>query len=50
MTEEERKREKEIKYLIYLKSQILKQTKKELKQLRDELENLGDNKVKKLRR
>lgn len=30
-------KEKEIKYLIYLKSQLIKQTKKELKQLKQEL-------------
>lgn len=30
MNKEERDREKELKYLIYLKSELLKQTKKEL--------------------
>lgn len=45
MTEEERAREKEIKYLMFLKSELIRQTKRELSQLRDELNNLGDNKV-----
>ena len=39
-------REKEIKYLMYLKSQLIKENKKELKQLREELIQL--NKSKKL--
>lgn len=30
-------REKEIKYLIYLKSQLIKQTKKEIKELQQEM-------------
>lgn len=33
-------REKEIKYLIYLKSQLIKQTKKEIKNLHNELDGL----------
>lgn len=33
-------REKEIKYLIYLKSQLIKQTKKEIKNLHNELDEL----------
>lgn len=33
-------REKEIKYLIYLKSQLIKQAKKEIKNLHNELNNL----------
>ena len=33
-------REKEINYLIYLKSKLIKDTKKEIKQLRLEKENL----------
>lgn len=45
MTEEERAREKEIKYLMFLKSELIRETKKELSRLRDELNNLGDNKV-----
>lgn len=45
MNKEERDREKELKYLIYLKSELLKQTKKELMEYRRELQNLGDNKV-----
>lgn len=44
MNKEERDREKELKYLIYLKSELLKQTKKELQAYRKELLNLGDNK------
>lgn len=46
-------REKEIRYLIYLKSEILKQTKKDLKKLRNELEafnNKGVQKSKKFRK
>lgn len=38
-------REKEIKYLIYLKNEIIKQEKKELKQLRTELESLNQEKT-----
>lgn len=45
MNKEERDREKELKYLIYLKSELLKQTKKELQAYRKELLELGDNKV-----
>jgi hypothetical protein len=37
-------REKEIKYLIYLKSQLIKQTKKEIKKLHHELDEIGKNK------
>ena len=44
MNKEERDREKEIKYLMYLKSQLIKETKKELSLLRDELNSLGNNK------
>ena len=44
MNKEEREREKEIKRLMYLKSQLITQTKKELSQLRDELNSLGNNK------
>jgi len=50
MNKEERDREKELKYLIYLKSELLKQTKKELMEYRRELQNLGDNKVMRKRR
>ncbi len=38
-------REKEIKYLMYLKSQLIKENKKELKQLREELIQLNKNKT-----
>lgn len=34
-------REKEIKYLMYLKSQLIKETKKELKDLKQELNSLN---------
>lgn len=43
MNRDERDREKEIKYLMYLKSQLIKQTKKELAELREELNSLGNN-------
>lgn len=45
MNKEERDREKELKYLIYLKSELLKQTKKELQSYRRELDQLGNNKT-----
>ena len=38
------KREKEIKYLLYLKEQIIKEAKKESKQLRLELNQINFNK------
>ena len=38
-------REKEINYLIYLKSKLIKDTKKEIKQLRLEKENLYKEEV-----
>lgn len=44
MNKEEREREKEIRYLMYLKSQLIKQTKKELAELREEFNSLGNNK------
>lgn len=44
MNKEEREMEKEIKRLMYLKSQLIKQTKKELAELREELNSLGNNK------
>ena len=34
-------REKQIKYLMYLKSQIIRQNKKELKELKRELKQLN---------
>lgn len=43
MNKDERDREKEIKYLMYLKSQLIKQTKKELAELREELNSLGND-------
>lgn len=39
-------REKELKYLIYLKNEIIKQQKKELKLLRQELEQINQEKSK----
>lgn len=38
-------REKQIKYLIYLKNEAIKQEKKELKELRQELENINRQKT-----
>lgn len=38
-------REKEINYLIYLKSELIKQTKKEIKALQQEKEQLNGYKV-----
>ena len=37
-------REKEIKYLIYLKSELIRQTKKDIKKLNTELEDLQGQK------
>lgn len=40
-------REKEIKYLMYIKSELIKQTKKEIKQLNNELLELhGEKRLK----
>ena len=41
-------REKEIEYLLYLKSELIKQTRKEIKELRNELNTI--NGYKKLER
>lgn len=38
-------REKEIKYLMYLKNELIKQTKKEIKELRIELNQINGYKV-----
>lgn len=38
-------REKEIKYLMYLKSELIRETKKELKNLRIELDTLNNKKT-----
>lgn len=38
-------REKEIKYLMYLKNELIKQTKKEVKELRNELNQINGYKV-----
>ena len=38
-------KEKEIKYLMYLKSELIRQTKKELKDLRYELDQLNHQKT-----
>ena len=40
-----KEREKEIKYLMYLKSELIRQTKKELKQLKYELEQVRNEKT-----
>lgn len=38
------RREKELKYLLYLKNELIKDTKKEIKQLRSELNQIqGEN-------
>ena len=42
-------REKEIKYLLYLKAQLIKQTKKEIKSLHNELDEMNKRKSKKLK-
>lgn len=44
MSEKER-REKEIKYLLYLKKELIKQTRKEVKTLRAELDELNGEKT-----
>lgn len=38
-------REKEIKYLMYLKSELIRETKRELKNLKTELDNLNKQKT-----
>ena len=44
-------REKEIKYLMYLKSQLIKETKKEVKELQQELNQIhGEKRLKKVKR
>ena len=48
MTPEEQEREKELKRLIYLRNEIIKEAKKELKHYRNELNSLGNNKAKKM--
>ena len=45
MNKEERDREKELKRLIYIKTELLKEVKKELMNYWRELNSLGDNKV-----
>ena len=44
MTQKEREREKELKRLIYMRNEIIRQAKKELRQYRDELNSLGNSK------
>ena len=44
MTREEQEREKELKRLIYIRNEIIKVAKKELRQYRGELNSLGNNK------
>ena len=43
-------REKEIKYLMYLKSELIRETKRELKELKIELNNLNNEKTLKRKR
>ena len=44
-------REKEIKYLMYLKSQLIKETKKEVKELQQELNKInGEKRLKKVKK
>ena len=40
------RKEKEIKYLMYLKEKLIKETKKEVKQLRLELNQINNRKKK----
>lgn len=44
MNKKDREREKEIKRLMYIKNQLIKETKKELIQYRNELKSLGNQK------
>ena len=44
MNKKDREREKEIKRLMYVKSQLIKEIKKELMQYRNELKKLGNQK------
>ena len=44
MTEKERKREKELKRLLREKAEIIREAKKELIKIREELTSLGNNK------
>lgn len=44
MTKEEKQREKEIKHLLYIKNKLIKETKKDVKKLRLELNKLGGRK------
>ena len=46
MNKKDRDREKEIKRLMYVKSQLIKETKKEVKQLRLELNQMNSKKKK----
>lgn len=43
MTQEERDREKELRRLIYLRNEVIREAKKELKQYYNELNSLGNN-------
>ena len=46
MTQEERAREKELKHLIYLKNEEIKNAKKQLVKYRDELNSISNSKKK----
>lgn len=37
-------REKELKYLMYLKNQLIKQTKKEIKEIQQEIDSINGQK------
>lgn len=46
MNKDEREREKELKYLIHLRNEIIMEAKKEILIYRDELNSLGNSKKK----
>lgn len=46
MNKKDREREKELKHLIFLKNEVIKEAKKELRMYRAELDSLGNNKRK----
>lgn len=46
MNKDEREREKELKYLIHLRNEVIKEAKKEILMYRDELNSLGNSKNK----
>lgn len=46
MNKDEREREKELKYLIHLRNEVIKEAKKEILMYRDELNSLCNSKKK----